>query len=87
MIKNFQSIIYLIFILSFLFLITYIYFSSENVKNTNKIRSTYKGIDVAIDLVLLENNTKNIIEYTDEVEEYKDKKKKYKFFELLENNR
>ena len=87
MIKNFQSIIYLIFILSFLFLITYIYFSSENVKNTNKIRSTYKGIDVATDLVLLENNTNNIIEYTDEVEEFKDKKKKYKFFELLENNR
>ena len=56
MIKNLQRIIYLIFILSFLFLITYIYFSSENVKNTNKIRSTYKGIDVATDLVLLENN-------------------------------
>ena len=87
MIKNFQSIIYLIFILSFLFLITYIYFSSENVKNTNKIRSTYKGIDVATDLVLLENNTKNIIEYTNEVEEFKDNKKNYKFFELLENNR
>ena len=38
-----------------------------------------------IDLPILENNTNDIIEYTNNVSEYKNKKKKRKFMELLEN--
>ena len=87
MFKNLKNIIYLILILGFIFFITVFYFSNENIKKTNKIRSTYKGTDETENLILLKNNTNDIIEYTDEIEEFKEKKKKYRFFELLESNK
>lgn len=87
MIKNLRNIIYLLLIVSFIFLITFIYFSNENIKKTNKIRSTFKGPDEIANLLLLKNNTNDIIQYTDEIQEFKEKKKKYKFFELLESNK
>ncbi len=87
MIKNLRNIIYLLLIVSFIFLITSIYFSNENIKKTNKIRSTFKGPDEIANLLLLKNNTNDIIQYTDEIQEFKEKKKKYKFFELLESNK
>ena len=87
MIKNLRNIIYLLLIISFIFLITFIYFSNENIKKTNKIRSTFKGPDEIANLLLLKNNTNDIIQYTDEIQEFKEKKKKYKFFELLESNK
>ena len=87
MIKNLRNIIYLLLIISFIFLITSIYFSNENIKKTNKIRSTFKGPDEIANLLLLKNNTNDIIQYTDEIQEFKEKKKKYKFFELLESNK
>ena len=87
MIKNLRNIIYLLLIVSFIFLITSIYFSNENIKKTNKIRSTFKGPNEIANLLLLKNNTNDIIQYTDEIQEFKEKKKKYKFFELLESNK
>jgi hypothetical protein len=87
MIKNLKNIIYLFLIVGFIFLITFIYFSNENIKKTNKIRSTFKGADEIANLLLLKNNTNDIIQYTDEIQEFKEKKKKYKFFELLESNK
>ncbi len=87
MFKNLKNIIYLLLILGFIFFITVFYFSNENIKKTNKIRSTYKGTDETENLILLKNNTNDIIEYTDEIEEFKEKKKKYRFFELLESNK
>ena len=87
MIKNLRNIIYLLLIVSFIFLITFIYFSNENIKKTNKIRSTFRGPDEIANLLLLKNNTNDIIQYTDEIQEFKEKKKKYKFFELLESNK
>ena len=87
MIKNLRNIIYLLLIVSFIFLITFIYFSNENIKKTNKIRSTFKGPNEIANLLLLKNNTNDIIQYTDEIQEFKEKKKKYKFFELLESNK
>tara|TARA_Y100000590_G_scaffold465968_1_gene639840 strand:- start:3500 stop:3637 length:138 start_codon:yes stop_codon:yes gene_type:complete len=35
------------------------------------------------DLILLENDTNNIVEYRNDIEVYKKEKKKYKFWELL----
>ena len=87
MIKNLRNIIYLLLIVSFIFLITFINFFNENIKKTNKIRSTFKGPDEIANLLLLKNNTNDIIQYTDEIQEFKEKKKKYKFFELLESNK
>jgi hypothetical protein len=85
MVKKVKNIIYLFFIMIFLFFISIFYFSSENIKNTNKIRSSYIYMDRSINLPLLINNTKNIIESTDDVKEFKENKKKYKFFDLIEN--
>ena len=51
----------------------------------NKIRSTgLMKIDIQ-NLPLLENNTQNIITYSDEVEIFKKTKKKYKFWDLISN--
>jgi len=87
MIKKFTNMIYVFFIISFLILINIFYFSNENIKNTNKIRSNYTVIDKSLNLPLLKNNTKNVIEYTDDIKQYIKKKKKYKFFYLIENSK
>ena len=76
MIKKFTNMIYVFFIISFLILINIFYFSNENIKNTNKIRSNYTVIDKSLNLPLLKNNTKNVIEYTDDIKQYIKKKKK-----------
>ena len=87
MIKKFTNMIYVLFIISFLILINIFYFSNENIKNTNKIRSNYTVIDKSLNLPLLKNDTNNIIEYTDDIKQYIKKKKKYKFFDLIENSK
>tara|TARA_Y100000590_G_scaffold306693_1_gene346132 strand:- start:2510 stop:2773 length:264 start_codon:yes stop_codon:yes gene_type:complete len=80
--KNF---FYLLLIAIFLYLVINYYFSSQNIRNTNKSRAinSANAITDIEDLPLLQNDTKNIIEYKDDVEVYKKKKKKYKFFDLL----
>lgn len=85
MTQKYKNIIYLFFIVIFFLSIIFFYFSDDNVNNTNKFRSKhlhYMTLDL-MNLPLLENNTQNIMEYTNDVEVYKKKKKKYKFFELL----
>ena len=62
-----------------------IYFSDENIRKTNKKRSFYSvksNINLS-NLPLLKNDTNDIIEYKNDIEVFKEKKKKYKFFELL----
>ena len=69
------------FILSFLIFIIFIinfYFSDKNIIKTNKSRSNYivnlnEGTQ---NLPLLKNDTEDIIEYRDDVEQYIKKKKK-----------
>tara|TARA_B100001758_G_C18197907_1_gene498177 strand:- start:155 stop:415 length:261 start_codon:yes stop_codon:yes gene_type:complete len=86
MIRELKYLLYLIVIFFFIFFILRFYFSDENKKKTYRSLSE---IDIKIqnldkDLVLLKNNTENIIEY---VEYDKDKKtKKYSFWELIYND-
>ena len=86
MIRELKYLFYLIVIFFFIFFILRFYFSDENEKKTYRSLSE---IDIKIqnldkDLVLLKNNTENIIEY---VEYDKDKKtKKYSFWELIYND-
>ena len=83
-IKNiFSFTVFFIFII----LTIYYYFSEKNIINTNKSRSLsnpYLTYDLS-NLPLLKNDTTNIIEYTDGLEKFKKKKKKYKFFDLLKD--
>ena len=64
------------------------YFSDQNVRDTNKSRSFYavkknKSIE---NIPLLKNDTKDIIEYRNDIEVYKKKKKNYEFWKLLKKN-
>ena len=86
MIKMIKNLFYLITSLIFLITIIFFYFSEENIKSTNKNRSFYLlSLNNKIeDLPILENDTQNIIIYSNDVENYKKNKKKYSFWGLLD---
>jgi len=86
MIKEFKYLFFLLIIFFFLIFTLRYYFSDENQKNSyrsiNLLDKKIKNFEK--NLVLLKNNTKNIIE---KVEINKDKKvKKYSFWKLLFND-
>ena len=86
MLKNIKYIFYLGSFLIFLILTTRFYFSDQNIRKTNKSRSFY-SVELnnnTQNLTLLKNDTKNIIEYSNDVEVYKKRRKKYTFFGLIE---
>ena len=86
--KNKIINIFFFIIFSFFFLsIIYYYFSDKNIINTNKSRIDYRvNLNQNLENIpLLENDTANIIEYTNDVEIYKKSKKRYKFFDLLKD--
>ena len=85
MYKKIKNIFFLSSFILFLFFTINIYFSDENIRKTNKKRSFYSvksNINLS-NLPLLKNDTNDIIEYKNDIEVFKEKKKKYKFFELL----
>ena len=84
MIKELKYLTYVIFISIFLFL-TIKYYLSDN--NKKKSYRTFNLINEKIELFsnqlpILENDTKNIIEYVENTKNKK--KKKYNFWKLLE---
>ena len=85
MLKRIKKIFYLLSFFIFIFLTTNFYFSDQNIVMTNKSRSIYQA-DLKNNmqsLPLLENDTNNIIEYRNDIEIYKEKKKNYTFWDLL----
>jgi predicted ATP-grasp superfamily ATP-dependent carboligase len=73
--------------LVFIFFTGKYYFSDENLKNSYR---SYKNNDEKIklyseNLPILENDTQDIIEYVKQTN--KDKKKKFNFWKLLENDK
>ena len=85
MIKELKYLIYAICIFIFIVLIGRYYFSDENKKKSFRSLSNIdKKLEIyAKKLPILENDTKNIIEY---IEQKNLKKKKYNFWKLLETN-
>ncbi len=86
MVKELKYLIFIIFICLFLFLTMKYYFSEKNIKNSYRAINT---IDDKIELFvknlpILSEDTKNMIEYVEQTNE--NKKKKYNFWKLLENN-
>ena len=85
----FKKVINLFFLLLF-FIFTILtitfYFSDENIRKTNKFRSLYSvNLNKVINnLPLLKNDTSDIIQYKNDVEIYKKKRKNYIFWDLLE---
>jgi hypothetical protein len=87
MLKEIKYLIFIIVISLFIFFTGRYYFSDENLKNSYR---SYKNNDEKIklyseNLPILENDTQDIIEYVKQTN--KDKKKKFNFWKLLENDK
>ena len=85
--KELKYFLYVVTILGFIiFAVTY-YFSDKNKKNSYRSTKLYdnKIIKYNDDLIILESDTENIIEYVEN--NLNKNKKKYKFWELLNNDK
>ena len=87
MLKEIKYLFFIIVISLFIFFTCRYYFSDENLKNSYR---SYKNNDEKIklyseNLPILENDTQDIIEYVKQTN--KDKKKKFNFWKLLENDK
>ena len=86
MVKEIKYLIFLVLILLFLVLTGRYYFSYNNKKNSYRsLSSNNQKIETySKNLPILEDNTKDIIEYVEKSNNKK--KKKFNFWKLLENN-
>ena len=86
MIKEIKYLLLLLIIVLFLFFSVKYYFSETNKKNSYRSLNTIdQKIEIfAEKLPVLENDTKNVIEYVEQSN--KKKKKKFNFWKLLESN-
>ena len=86
MIKEIKYLLFTLIIILFLFFSGKYYFSETNKKNSYRsLNSIDQKIEIfAKKLPVLENDTKNIIEYVEQSN--KKKKKKFNFWKLLEPN-
>ena len=87
MLKEIKYLIFIIVISVFIFFTGRYYFSDENLKNSYR---SFKNNDEKIklyseNLPVLENDTQDIIEYVKQTNI--DKKKKFNFWKLLENDK
>ena len=87
MFKKIINTFFLISFFAFIFLITKYYFSEQNLIFTNKSRPSYSLIlnKNEVNLPLLKNDTNNIIIYKNGLEEFKNKRKKRIWEELISN--
>ena len=85
MIKEIKYLTFIIIIVIFIFFSGKYYFSDANKKKSYRsLQDINKKINLYTkNIPVLENDTKNIIEY---VEDTKTKKKKYEFWKLIEKN-
>ena len=81
MINKFKNTFFLISFIVFTFLTINYYFSEKNMIHINKSRSIYT-LTLYNNLLLLKNDTNNIIVYKNDLEEFKKKRKK-RFWEKL----
>ena len=86
MFKKVINLFLLLLFFIFTILTITFYFSDENIRKTNKFRSLYSvNLNKMINnLPLLKNDTSDIVQYKNDVEIYKKKKKNYIFWGLLE---
>ena len=71
----------------FIFLITKYYFSEQNIILTNQSRSSYETSlnNGKNNLPILENDTNNVIVYINGLENFKNKRKKWIWEDLISN--
>ena len=86
MLKEIKYLLFIVIISLFIFFTGKYYFSDENIKKSYR---SYKNINEKIkiyskELPILENDTKDVIEYVKQTNEKK--KKKFNFWKLLDND-
>ena len=85
--KKISNTLFLTILLIFIFSVIKYYFSEQNSILTNKSRSSYSLTlnEYESNLPLLKNDTNNIIIYIDDLEKYKNKRKKRIWENLISN--
>ena len=86
MVKRFKTITFLLLFISFIFFTIKYYFSEEHVVHVNKSRLTY-SLTSYKDLPLLKNDTNNIINYKNDLEIFKKKRKKRIWEKLISDDK
>ena len=86
MIKELKYVVYFFVIFFFIFFTTKYYFSDENKKKSYRSSKLIdkKNAAFALNLVTLESDTENIIEYVEN--NFGQNKKTYHFWKLLKND-
>ena len=84
---KFVDIIIFIFIIFFIFIVYSYYSSNKNINKKNFNRSNIDQIlkEKIIDLPVLENDTNNVIEFNNSLENEINSNKKRSFWDLLKN--
>ena len=87
MLKEVKYVVYLLTIFFSIFFVVKFYLSENNIKLSNKVMLQYQNeLDKKFNnLPIITDDTNDIIEYTNEVEEFKNKKQR-KFWDLLKTS-
>ena len=87
MLKEVKNVVYLLTIFFSIFFVINFYLSENNIKRRNKVILQYQNeLDKKFNnLPIIKGDTNDIIEYTNEIEEFKNKKQR-KFWNLLKVN-
>ena len=87
MLKEVKYVVYLLTIFFFIFFVIKFYLSENNIKWSNKVILQYQNIldKKFISLPIIKDDTNDIIEYTNEIEDFKNKKQR-KFWDLLKTS-
>ena len=87
MLKEVKYVVYLLTIFFFIFFVIKFYLSENNIKLSNKVMLQHQNIldKKLINLPIIKDDTNDIIEYTSEIEDFKNKKQR-KFWDLFKTN-
>ena len=87
MLKEVKYVVYLLTIFFFIFFVIKFYLSENNIKWSNKVMLQYQNVldKKFISLSIIKDDTNDIIEYTSEIEDFKNKKQR-KFWDLLKTS-
>ena len=87
MLKEVKYVVYLLTIFFFIFFVIKFYLSENNIKWSNQVLLQYQNMldKKFINLPIIKDDTNDIIEYTSEIEDFKNKKQR-KFWDLLKSS-
>ena len=88
MLKEVRNVVYLLTIFFTIFFVTKFYLSENNIERSNRVMLQHQKVlaNLLGDLPTIKSDTNNIIEHTNEVEEFLSKKPR-KWWILIKDNR